>query len=351
MLLMVANSPDDGYAHSGNSLSAFATVVPIIDGILSPGEWEDAATTAFTMVIPLNRCTSCPPQRSHETTLYVKNDASNLYLAWVVKDQDVDPVDIARFHFDNNHDGQREVGDDAINFIIGEFYNGKPGRDDFLKSLTTFVEGPDVGGGAGTNDIISAASHTNLSGIGDYTFELSHPLDTADDAHDFSLSEGDTVGLALEFFEDGEGAGWWPLPLGLQPNITIADIIIASPPSIGVSIDIAPGDDLNTINCESEKEVVPVAILTTDDFDATSVDHATVVFEGGNETHVAKTTGEPRRHEGDVDEDGDTDLVLHFRLRETSLNCESTDGVLTGQTFRGQSIVGTDAVRMVGDGD
>lgn len=55
-----------------------------------------------------------------------------------------------------------------------------------------------------------------------------------------------------------------------------------------------------------------------------------------------------RRHEEDVDEDGDTDLVLHFRLGDTGLDCTSTGGTLTGETFDEEGIEGTDAVRMVG---
>ncbi len=93
-----------------------------------------------------------------------------------------------------------------------------------------------------------------------------------------------------------------------------------------------------------------MAILTTEDFDATKVDHTTVTFEGASETHVDKKSGEPRRHEGDVDSDGDTDLVFHFRLGDTSLTCSSTEGTLTGETSDGQAIQGTDAVRMVGNG-
>ncbi|MFQ5799871.1 MAG: FlgD immunoglobulin-like domain containing protein, partial [Bacteroidota bacterium] len=119
---------------------------------------------------------------------------------------------------------------------------------------------------------------------------------------------------------------------------------------ITVSIDIKPGSDPNSINCNNEKEVIPVAILTTADFDATTVDHATVTFEGASETHVNKKSGKPRRHEEDVDGDGDTDLVFHFRLGGTDLTCESTEGTLTGETFDGQAIEGTDAIRMVEGG-
>ena len=81
--------------------------------------------------------------------------------------------------------------------------------------------------------------------------------------------------------------------------------------SLPVAIDIKPGSDPNLINCNNQNGVVPVATLTTGDFDATTVDHSTVTFEGANETRVEKKGGEPLRHEEDVDGDGDTDLVFH----------------------------------------
>jgi hypothetical protein len=114
-----------------------------------------------------------------------------------------------------------------------------------------------------------------------------------------------------------------------------------------VDIDIKPGGDPNSINCTVPKQIVPVAILTTADFDATAVDHATVTFEGASETHVQNRTGEPQRHEEDVDGDGDIDLLLHFRLGDTYLTCTSAEGVVTGGTFDGMPITGTDAGRGV----
>jgi hypothetical protein len=117
-----------------------------------------------------------------------------------------------------------------------------------------------------------------------------------------------------------------------------------------VDIDIKPGSDPNSINCNNEKNVITVAILTTEEFDATTVDHTTVSFEGATETHVDKKSGEPRRHEEDVDYDGDIDLVFHFRLVDTDLACDFQEGTLTGETFDGQAIAGTDAVRMIDPG-
>lgn len=63
---------------------------------------------------------------------------------------------------------------------------------------------------------------------------------------------------------------------------------------------------------------------------------------------VNANSGVPRRHVKDVDGDGDLDLVFHFRLGDTGLTCNSTEGTLTGQTFGGAAIEGTDALHMVG---
>lgn len=128
------------------------------------------------------------------------------------------------------------------------------------------------------------------------------------------------------------------------------------PGVVPVTIDIKPGSDPNSINCHNYRGVIAVAILSTDgdegavDFDATDVDHTTVTFEGAAETHVDHRSGVARRHEEDVDGDGDVDLVFHFRRGETELTCDSVEGVLTGETFDGQAIEGSDAVRMVDAG-
>ncbi len=112
-----------------------------------------------------------------------------------------------------------------------------------------------------------------------------------------------------------------------------------------IPVDIKPGSDPNSISRNNERGTIAVAILTTDDFDAVTVDHTTVTFEGASETHVDKRSGEPRRHEADVDDD--IDLVLHFRFGYTGLTCDPTEATLTGSTFDGQAIEGTDSVRTV----
>ncbi len=51
-----------------------------------------------------------------------------------------------------------------------------------------------------------------------------------------------------------------------------------------------------------------------------------------------------------MDDDGDTDLVFHFRLGDTNLTCESVNGTLTAETYGGETFNGTDAVRMLDRG-
>jgi len=133
---------------------------------------------------------------------------------------------------------------------------------------------------------------------------------------------------------------------------TTEDGRIYGPCETIVDIDIKPCSDPNSINCKNMKGVIPVAILTTDVFDATNVDHRTVYFgkngTEASETHINKKTGEPKRHEKDVDGDGDMDLVFHFRFGDTGIECGDEEAILTGDTFDGQKIKGSDTIRTVG---
>jgi hypothetical protein len=104
-----------------------------------------------------------------------------------------------------------------------------------------------------------------------------------------------------------------------------------------VDIDIKPWSDPNSINLRS-KGVVPVAVLTTASFDATTVDPSTVEFAGAAPL---------RWSTHDVDGDGDLDLVFHFKTQELNLDGNSTDATLIGETFGGMPILGTDTVNIV----
>jgi|GEM_PF-1873093 len=112
--------------------------------------------------------------------------------------------------------------------------------------------------------------------------------------------------------------------------------------SLGIYIDIIPDSNPNSINPRS-MGAIPVAILTTEDFDATVVDPSTVLFgKTGIEASPFHYAFE------DVDGDGDIDMILHFRTQETGLVCENTEAILTGETLDGQAIEGSDSIKTVG---
>jgi len=50
----------------------------------------------------------------------------------------------------------------------------------------------------------------------------------------------------------------------------------------------------------------------------------------------------------DVDRDGDLDMVVHVRSKETGISCGTRSAVLTGRTLSGATFRGQGALRTVG---
>jgi hypothetical protein len=111
---------------------------------------------------------------------------------------------------------------------------------------------------------------------------------------------------------------------------------------VNVVIDIKPCSYPNVINLKSNG-VIPVAILTTKNFDATTVDPLSVLFGPNGATEVHE-----RGHEEDVDGDGDVDLMLHFATQETGIQPGATSASLIGKTYSGQDFEGSDEIVILG---
>lgn len=120
--------------------------------------------------------------------------------------------------------------------------------------------------------------------------------------------------------------------------------VICDPAVRIVEIDIKPGSDVNPLNVKS-RGVVPVAILTTPSFDATTVFPVSICF-GSAVNSAARdcTAAHGMGHLEDVDLDGDTDLLLHFEMQETGIEHGDTSACLTGETMAGELIHGCDQI-------
>jgi probable HAF family extracellular repeat protein len=112
-------------------------------------------------------------------------------------------------------------------------------------------------------------------------------------------------------------------------------------PIIEAIIDIKPGWDPNTVNPRNRGRI-PVAILSTKDFDAPSqVDQNSLTFGStGNEESLLSCNRRPR----DVDGDGLKDVMCYFSIRSTGFQCVDTEGILKGNTVDGMPIEGRDSV-------
>ncbi len=147
----------------------------------------------------------------------------------------------------------------------------------------------------------------------------------------------DQTQQAVQALIDQHGPGSIYMSIGLNGGFVRVDSIVEA-----VTMDIKPGDVPNTLNLRS-RGVVPVAILTTDRFDATSIDVSSLRFGATGEEAAAI-----RSVLDDVDGDGDTDLLVFFRSQDTGLDCETLFAYLSGSTSTGADIAAIDSVNIVG---
>ncbi len=134
---------------------------------------------------------------------------------------------------------------------------------------------------------------------------------------------------------DGDGDGLATVDMGVDEVR----------PVTRVAIDIKPGSSANPINLSS-RGVIPVAILTSDSFDATAVDPGTICFgDDDNPSQRDCTEAQGRGHTTDVNGDGRPDLLLHYEVGATGIDSGDTTACLTGKTFAGVSIEGCDSIK------
>jgi hypothetical protein len=115
-------------------------------------------------------------------------------------------------------------------------------------------------------------------------------------------------------------------------------------PGVEIQIDIKPGSYPNIINPRS-KGKIPVAILSSMDFDATTeMDTESLTFgpTGGEES-----LNFCNRSTDDVNNDGYDDVVCHFYTKMTGFECGDEEGIMIGEMVDGTPFEGSDSVRIV----
>lgn len=211
---------------------------------------------------------------------------------------------------------------------------------------------------AGAIAIVDGVEFHGLRLIGSLNF-VSHPIllpNLADGGGDYSETipftfSGDITGFlpntSTQIFNatlSGQGMAtflFWNTSMDLSnPHYLLYSVEYHFEP-MPISIDIKPATFPNSINPRSKGKIA-VAILTTDSFNATAVDPATVLFGvTGIEAAPVQSAAE------DVDGDGDIDLILHFVTRETGITCGDASATLTGALFSGVKIKGSDSIETV----
>lgn len=137
-----------------------------------------------------------------------------------------------------------------------------------------------------------------------------------------------TVRLTVTDKDDGSGS----------------DVVSVEVQAVTIAIDIKPGSDPNSINLGANGNV-PVAILSTADFDARSVNPVTLRL--ADAMLRIRGNGTPQAAPQDVNGDGWVDLVVHMEIEGMTLTAADVEATLTGETMDGTAVEGVDSVRVV----
>jgi hypothetical protein len=205
-------------------MTGFGTAT--VDGTPSLGEWDAARPLDFNVRLPLGGTT---PAR-----LLVMNDGENVYMAVrVTKPESVHSTMSWATTFDNDHDGTNEVGDDVLLVNYGEGISSAL-HDDHLEVC---CGGNQLGGlldTDATGGATNGSSAATLSGD-DFVFEVSHPMNSADDDHDFSRVSGQRLGFRTEV------TLWATDPSPVAHTVSLTTVFPASPTQQPGDIYISAG--------------------------------------------------------------------------------------------------------------
>lgn len=201
--------------------SGWAGTIPVINGLMSPGEWAGATVQNFAIQM---RYSTNSLNRTLQGTLYVENNWTYAFIAVQIYNDDYEAHDFGGHYkglailFNDNDNGTLGVGDNGEGVTT---WTGSPfyTNNDLYYTGTYWDSDVDAGK---TNDGSLAWSHTGAptqGAIGNWTFEMMIPLKGTDLGYDFNIgSLPYTVGFKIWFSESANGLN------GVYPDSSTAPL-------------------------------------------------------------------------------------------------------------------------------
>jgi len=125
----------------------------------------------------------------------------------------------------------------------------------------------------------------------------------------------------------------------LQPISSFGESPPTGPNCVSINIEVKPGSNQTVINVAA-KGVIPVAILSTNSFNASKINPLAVKFG------ATGTEASPRHWAlQDVNGDGLPDLFLQFSTQNTGLQAGDTQAALMGMTIDGTPFRGIASIQ------
>jgi len=219
---------------------------------------------------------------------------------------------------------------------VQDFFPDEELSDEETQDAMDFAAGYEYPNGDRPADIIVHAVDANGDGV--ITPEEIENFD----ANDFDDTYGDDANAVKDLVVASLGEG--------IPDVSVKDVLAQGKDAFAtrVSILVKPGSgDVAPINL-GDGGVLPVAVLSSADFDGTTVDWQTARLR---DPDAFESVAPLRMALEDVDGDGDTDLLLNFSVERAvavgAIVPLTTRVRLSAATIGGEDIVGEQPVRIV----
>lgn len=310
-------------AHSGATIDAeWASVVPSIDGAMSPGEWADAARVNLGVI----------PGNSLQAFLLVMNDDTFLWLAYDATGDVTNVTDAASFALDTGHDGTATQGAEDQFFLYDSSQHLVYDAGGWTVEDAPFNPSlPDHAGlagapGFGPSDL-NAAPHR--------IFEFQIPLAL------IGAAAGDTLGLfggsqpapGVVDVSAGTYSTWPDFVTGPIPQGQYGDLNLAVPPGpVGVSISPSSAFQLGApgSTVEYTLTVRNRGTAGADTFDLTSLSTWTVgLWDAAGASRLSDTDGDTVPDTGTLSSGASLNIVVRVDLPPTASGCDAATIIAT----------------------